>query len=107
MPITDEQKAATKVANPTAELHLVSHPDGAEIIVRPPTEPEWRIFRSLQERAETKPDAAPMLTNTCTVFPAKDDLKAMLAKHPAYVEVFAGEIAEVAGYQRGAAHTKL
>jgi len=108
--IDDKTIATVKAANPGTELHHIAHdtlPD--EILARPPTGMEWRMFRAMQaeEDVQQKVAAARMLVDSCTIYPGKAELAAMLEAHPGLIETFAGEITEAAGLSRKARRKKV
>jgi len=108
--ISEETIAAVKAANPSTEVHLLTHdelPD--QVIVRSPTGAEWRMFRNMQSDDDggQKVAAGRMLVDSCVVHPPKGELAAMLEAHPGLVETWAGEIVEIAGVTRKATRKKL
>ena len=52
-------------------------------------------------------EARAALVYGCVVFPERAELQKQLDAHPALVEVWAGEIAEMAGYSAGARRKKF
>lgn len=107
--ITAEDIEAVKLANPGTHLEKIVHPDipEAQIIARVPTEAEWRIFRKQLADESTKATASAVLVDSCTVFPDAAGRKALLARYPALVDIFGGEIAAMAGLAGGAKREKL
>ena len=107
MPITEEQFKSVELANPTAEIEILQHdklPD--EVIARVPTPALWNIYRNLQAEQKMQ-EARAALVYGCVVFPERAELQKQLDAHPALVEVWAGEIAEMAGYSAGARRKKF
>src|SRR5262245_51028450 len=103
MGITDDVIAAIKEANPKAELHRITTPtpwgETIEGIVRVPTRAEWQMSRELVASGEPakKVQAARVLFDGCVMYPSGSQRDALVAGRPGIVDVWAGEIGELAG----------
>lgn len=107
MPITEEQFKQVQAANPGVEIEILQHdrlPD--EVIARVPTEDAWRIYRQLQADGK-KQEAIESLVSLSVLLPDAVGLRKMVAGRPALVEVWAGEIVEMAGFSQGARRKKF
>jgi hypothetical protein len=107
--VTEAQADQLKAAHPGVELHVL---DGApvtdnEIVVRPPTQGEWHIYKSHALDPEKRPGAARFLVTTCAVFPDKETLKSILDARPGLADSWSGEIQEIAGVLKGDHRRKL
>jgi hypothetical protein len=89
-------------------LHLLrSDRHDVEIIVRAPSEPEWTRFRAMQENDGQAPMANKTLVVSCLVAPSAEETRAIFAELPGIPEVFANQIAKIAGIDRAATSRKL
>lgn len=95
--------------NPDVELHRLharpNLPD--EIIVRPPTAAEWRLYKSIGFDQTKRPDAAVFLVKTCAVSPDAAAVTAILNRHPGLADIWSNELAEIAGVLEGTHREKL
>lgn len=108
MPITEEQVSRLKAENPGLELHVVSSPDtGAEVVVRRPSEPEWRRFRSMVGDDDQRPGALRQLAISSAIYPKGDDFMALLADYPGLAETIGGKLVKIAGVDGAATSRKL
>ena len=71
--------------------------DGIEVLVKPPTRPQWKRFRALIADEKRRPDALEQLLRDCLVYPGLTDLDAILEKKPGLAESFGGSLVELAG----------
>lgn len=107
MSITKEQFASVQAANPGAELEVLQHdrlPD--EVIARVPAPGAWNVYRKMQSDGDMI-GARQHLVTTSVLFPDKVELQKSLDAHPALVEVWAGEITQMAGFTEGARRKKF
>lgn len=107
MPITKEQFLKVQSENPGAEVAILEHdrlPD--QVIVRAPSRGIWSIYLQMQSEGR-KVEAAEHLVVGCVLFPGKDELQRSLDAHPALVQVWAGELNEMAGVTVGARQKKF
>lgn len=99
--ITDEVIKRVKAANAAVtEVHHLTHPElPDEVLVRPPSRQEWRIYQNHRHDADVvKRSMAPdVLVETCVIHPSREDLGKMLEAHPGLVETWAGDLVEIAG----------
>ncbi len=118
MKITAETIAQLKEARPGIDLYLLKHPEidatedvGAEsgVVVRPPTDAEWRRFRekALSDEAREQLNGIRELVTTCVVYPSGTQLQELISAHPALVEVWAGEISQITGSTKAMIRRKL
>jgi hypothetical protein len=108
MAITDEILNGLRAKNPGVQLEQLIHPTiEADVVARPASEDVWGQFQQMATDAAQKVFANRMLVDTCVVYPAPAELKALIAKHPAIVDVWSGEIAEMAGISRTMRRKKL
>lgn len=107
MPITKEDFDRLQLAHPGVPLEVVCHPTlPDQIIARPPTVDQWTIYKN--QLAEKKyQEAYRSLISFCALFPPPADITASLDIRPALAEVWAGEIAEMAGWSMGAYRKKF
>lgn len=108
MAITDEVVRVLKEKHPDVELHVLTHPTlDVEVVVRGPTEPEWKAAKAMADDPERKIGTNGVLVNACVLYPDKAELAALIKAHPALVDVWSGEIAEIAGATKGIQRRKL
>jgi hypothetical protein len=108
MAITEEQLAKVTTENPGVELHLVNSPEtGVDVVVRKPSEPEWRRFRSMQSDDEQRPGALRMLAIGAAIFPKGGDFMALLGEHPGLAETIGAKLVKIAGVDGTATSRKL
>lgn len=107
MPITKQQFDAAVAANPGVEIEVLQHdklPD--EVLARVPSSQIWGVFRNMQNDGK-KMDAALFLVQSSVLYPERTELTKMLDAHPGLVEVWAGELIEMAGVSGGARRKKF
>lgn len=108
MPITEEQIASLKAANPGAELTLVSNAEvGMDIVVRVPSEGEWTRFRTQQGDEALRPMALRTLILACIVQPPATEFMGILAQRPGLAETFGADVVAIAGVSRASTRRKL
>jgi hypothetical protein len=113
MQITEEVVAQLKEANPKAELHKLSTPtpwgEVVEGVVRVPTRAEWKMSRELiaSNDPAKKVQAAQRLFEACVLYPSGTQRDQLVATRPGIVDVWAGEIGELAGVMQGTRVEKL
>lgn len=84
-----------KQQNPRAELFSLR--SGAdEVVVKSPSLVEWKRFRTFAADERRRADAVETILRACTVFPAPDQLQAMLERRPALCEIFGGQVVDMA-----------
>lgn len=67
----------------------------AEIVVRPPTRPEWRRFMSEQRKKQD--GALETLLLSCILYPDRPGYEAIFDRRPGLVEAWGGKLLEIAG----------
>src|SRR3954470_3055869 len=98
MPITDQEIETLKAAYPGDELHLLSNEEhGAEIVVKVPSDGEWKRYRTTGTDPAQRPFALRALLLSCIVHPAPAEVSAILGRRPGLVETFGAELLEIAG----------
>jgi hypothetical protein len=99
MPVTDEDIARLKAANPGVELHLLSAPEfGVEVVVKSPPPAEWERYRFEQhDKPGQKYALLKQLVTLHTVHPPAQDLAILMARYPALVESLGAQIGEAIG----------
>jgi hypothetical protein len=106
--MTDEQIAKLKQAHPDAELSLIKDDNsGAEVVVKTPSEPEWRRFRSMSSDENQRAMALRVLVIACVVQPPPDAFAEMLERKPGLAETFGSKLVEIAGVSLATTVTKL
>lgn len=116
-PVVKATKAAAdayRVEHPDAHLErLITQLPGSDDVVlgvaRVPTSAEWLMVKTKQVDgdATVRASAERHLINFCLVYPAGQELAALLKRYPAIVGVWATEIAEMAGAIRGTRREKV
>jgi hypothetical protein len=107
MPITEALLAELKAKHPDKELHLLESPqEEVEIVVHKPSEPEWRRFRTIVTDEDQRAGALRQLLVMHVVYP-KDEILAILAKHPGLAETFGNKVVKIAGVDPAATSRKL
>jgi len=106
---TDDDIKAVKAARPGVELELIEHPKykDCDLIARPPTPAEWRMFISKSRNPVEEPTSEGFLVDACAVWPDKPARDLILLTRPAVEHVWASEIGEMAGSTRLATRRKL
>jgi hypothetical protein len=107
MPITKEQFDAAKAANPGVEIEVLQHdklPD--EVLARVPSIETYTLFRNMQADGK-KVEASLFLVQSSVLAPDRAGLMKMLEARPGLIEVWAGEIIEMAGVSGGARRKKF
>src|SRR5262245_21933680 len=113
MAITDEVIASIKEANPNAELHRLSTPtpwgETIEGIVRVPTRSEWQMSRELVASNDPakKIQASRRRFDACVLYPSGSQRDALVSGRPGIVDIWSGEIGELAGAIQGTRVEKL
>ena len=113
MEITKEVVDQLKQAHPDVELHKLSTtmPSGETVegVVRVPTRAEWKMSRELVASGDAakRVAAASVLFNACVLYPSGTTRELLVAKRPGIVDVWAGEIGELAGIVQGTRVEKL
>ena len=108
MPITDEQIAKHRAASPGAELHVIRNEDhDLEILVKAPSDGEWKRFRSMQADDAQRYLAPRSLVLGCILEPSAAEFTAMLAARPGLAETFASDVIEIAGVSRANTRRKV
>jgi hypothetical protein len=88
--VIEEQKAKH------GTVHLLKAGEH-EVIVKRPSRPAWRKFRTLAAEPSKRPDALEGLLRDCLVYPDQKALEAMLEQAPALSELFGNEVMDIAG----------
>lgn len=108
MPITEEQIAKHKAANPGAELHVISNADtGIEVLVKVPNEGEWKRFRTMGSDDAQRPLALRQLVLACIQEPSPAEFMGILAQRPGLSETFGADLVELAGVSRANTRRKV
>jgi|SRR6185312_5935535 len=78
-------------------------------VARLPTTAEWLMVKAKQMDvdANNRASANRLIVNTCVIYPKGPELTATLKRYPAIVDVWAGEIAEMAGAIKGTVREKV
>ncbi len=106
--ITEEQIARHKAANVGVELHVIANADtGVEVLVKVPSEGEWKRFRSMQTDDAQRSIALRQLVLACILEPSPADFLAVLARLPGLAETFGAELVELAGVSRANTRRKV
>lgn len=106
--ITDEQIAKLKADNPGAELHLLTNDETeAEVVVKTPSEPEWRRFRSMSSDDSQRAMALRSLVLACVVRPPMEEFAEMLERKPGLAETFGSKLVDIAGVSMATTVRKL
>jgi len=106
--ITEEQITKLKEAHPGAELHHIHNEDtGVDVVVKAPSESEWKRFRSMQSDPEQRAHAIGVLFRACLVHPAAQEFAPIIAAKPGLVETFGGDLVDIAGVSRANTRKKL
>lgn len=88
------------------EIHELTLED-ATVIVKVPSEVEWKRFMGQQGEKEKRVESMRGLFWSCAVWPDKAAVESMVAHRPGLVESFAGEICEIAGLSGAVTRKKL
>ncbi len=105
---TDEVIAEAKAKHPGVELEVIAHPTYAdECIARGPIWNEYQEFAKKLAVPGEALNAWNYLIDTCVVWPAKEDRRALFDRRPAMLEVWGIEIREMAGATVKATRRKL
>lgn len=106
---TEKDILAAKAAQPGAEIELIEHPKYADcdLIARPPTGAEWRIFLAKSRNPAEEMVANMFLVDACSIWPDKEARGVVIAARPAIEGVWAVEIGEMAGSTARATRKKL
>lgn len=84
----DEELKAVAEANPGAKLTVLSHPEGAEVVVRRPTRIEWKRFQQQCQDESKQFSAGEFLLSSCVVHPSKEAFQAMIEDAPGLYNTF-------------------
>jgi len=85
-----------KAKHPGAKLHRLAH-SGAEIIVKPPGEAEYRKFKAKTKNDRLVAAAGEGLIYDCLVFPEAAVLATMIGERPGLVDTFTNALVDLAG----------
>jgi bifunctional DNA-binding transcriptional regulator/antitoxin component of YhaV-PrlF toxin-antitoxin module len=106
--VIDEKLIATLKEQHGDRLELVADEDlGIEVVVRPPTDAEWDRFVAQGSDESQRHHAPKSLARACVVYPAGDELRALLQKYPAFTVSISKELVEMAGATRAVRRKKL
>lgn len=106
--ITEEQIVKAQTSHPGATLHLLSNADtGVDIIVKSPSEGEWKRFRTMQNDEGQRTLALRTLVLGCVVEPSIAEFTKVLGELPGLAETFGAELVEIAGVSRATTRRKL
>lgn len=106
--INDDLIAKLKEANPGAELHTIENDTvGVEVVVKVPSDAEWRRFRSQQSDDQQKSIALRGLVLACVKYPPTDQFSAAVAAHPGIVETIGSKLVDIAGVSMATISRKL
>lgn len=98
MPITKEDFDRIQLANPGVPIEVLCHPTlPDQIIARPPNVDQWAIYKNLLAEKKYQ-EAYRTLIGFCSLFPSPGEVTVSLDARPALAEVWAGELAELAGF---------
>jgi len=106
---TDAIKQAVREKHPGRDdLEVIGHPKyDDECIARPPTKAEWRMFIAKRSAPAEAPIANDFLVEACVLWPEKAERDALFERRPALLDVWAGELGEMAGATLRASRSKL
>jgi hypothetical protein len=116
MQITDDVVRDLKAKHAGTELIKIRtpSPDGddekaIEVVVRCPTDAEWKMVRTMAADPEPvkKVESSRVLVNACVLYPSGQALLDLIRSRPALVDVWGGEISELAGAIKGSTRSKL
>ena len=85
----------------TVELSYLDEP----VVLRPPTEAEWRVFRDTEHG--TVDGRLEFLVDTCIVYPDRSVVQAAAKERPALTMVLGNVVTELAGFQGDVKRKKL
>jgi hypothetical protein len=106
--ITEDKIATLKVENPGFELHLLTNDDTeAQVVVKTPSEGEWRRFRSMSSDDAQRAMALRALVLGCVVYPTMPEFAAMLDRRPGLAETFGSKLVDIAGVSMATTVRKL
>jgi len=106
---TDAVKQAIRAKFPGRDdLEVIKHPKyDDECIARPPAAAEWRMFIAKRGNAAEAALANEFLVDACVLWPEKAERDTLFERRPALLDVWAGEIGEMAGATLRATRSKL
>ena len=91
-----DQKVIDELKAKHQDLTQLSQ-DETDILVKPPTRPQWKRFRAFMSDERKRPDAMEQLLRDCLVYPELTELDAMLERRPGLAESFGSSVVEMAG----------
>ena len=104
--ISEETIAKVKAENPGRELHLFGNEFG-QAIFRSPTRSEYERMLEERHNEELRVVAPRNLVMSCAIYPKDAELLALLDRYPGLINVFAGELASIAGAKSVSIRKKL
>ncbi len=108
MPITDEDIAAAKAANPGAQLVQVSYADlGADFVIKTPSQAEYGAQRAAEAAANDPYNVALGFVLRHVVKPDLPETQRLIGTYPALCEKLNFRLMEAAGSRAEAVVKKL
>lgn len=90
------------------KLHVIDLDEAGEVVFKRPSNAVWsRFVDSLSDDDASKAKSIKDLVETCVVYPALADFRAIVEEFPGIVQTIAGEIKTVAGLSTKKKASKL
>lgn len=109
-PAADESAVPAEVVadlkSKYGEVHLLGNEFGVAVF-RVPKLTEWQRYRDERANPQASGVALRHLVNMCRVWPEAVEFKALIDGRPAMIDVFGGELLEIAGAKSATIVKKL
>lgn len=98
--LNEQQIAELKERHKVSKLHMLRAGQGEFVVVRMPTDANWKRFRKQMADEAKRADALETLLRTSIVYPDPPAFDAMLAERPGLLDTFASNLGELAGLEK-------